>query len=266
VKLKDFPLPLQEDWGTQQPPKRTLRLLADATDHAWWDSELNEYNSVGLETDWTDFPLDPWTAATQSDRAIGEALGVPIASPDAGAVRQYVQIDTGSPLHVVWGRLLAQRLTSDESHCIAVSPSGLASFGKDATAVDVKVSPATLQSEGAIPRCPGPFGGTTVLVVDETSEAALQPWIDLEAADPLNKQSRFHRLRVATNGAGERGLRRQLETLLEQKRSNVLIVPAKFYAGESLMRALEEQVIDLSDRMTIHWRPGLGGLSAPTAK
>jgi hypothetical protein len=126
----------------------------------------------------------------------------------------------------------------------------------------VPISPDQLAQSASIPRCPGPFGGTTVLVLDaDLSDADVQAWATLERDDPLNKQSRFHRLRIATGGSGDRALRKQLETLLEESRTNVLIVPATFYAGESLMRSLEEQVVDLSDRMTIHWRPGLGGQS-----
>ena len=42
-----------------------------------------------------------------------------------------------------------------------------------------------------LPRCPGPFGGTTVLVLPEGLPASeVDAWLALEKDDPLAKQSR----------------------------------------------------------------------------
>ena len=58
----------------------------------------------------------------------------------------------------------------------------------------------------SLPRCPGAFGGTTVVVLPEgLAESEIAAWISLEADDPLAKESRSQRLRVATS-SGERAL------------------------------------------------------------
>ena len=51
--------------------------------------------------------------------------------------------------------------------------------------------------------------------------------------DPLAKQSRFHRVRIATT-SGELALPAVLTQLLEKGRKNVLIVPAVFCADGAL--------------------------------
>ena len=69
---------------------------------------------------------------------------------------------------------------------------------------------------------------------------------------------RFYRLRVALDG-GEPRLADVLSTLLDEGRTNVLIVPAAFCADARYMRSLRDETTDYADRMTINWLPGLGG-------
>ncbi len=259
AKIKDFPLPLLEDWGTQQPPARTLRIIGKPGDVAWWRDELKEYESVGLKTAWLDEFSDPWQAASQAEASIRESLRLKGMAEEDARSKRYVVIDSNSPLHWAWGRLAARRVTNVSTHCVAVV-SGLAV--DHATAIPLSVTSKTAASAEALPKCPGPFGGTTVLVVEP---AEVVEWMKVEKNDPVNKASRFHRLRIATIGAGDGGLSNVLKTLLDQTRTNVLIVPAKFYAGEELMRGLEKQASEFSDRMTIQWLPGLGGQQLPIA-
>jgi len=87
---------------------------------------------------------------------------------------------------------------------------------------------------------------------------ACQKWLALEANDPLNKMSRFHRLRIATTG-GERDLPAILTELADHHRKNILIVPALFCADGETMRALKKSVRGVEDQVTLRWRPGLGG-------
>jgi predicted esterase len=257
AKLKDYPLPLLEDWGSQSPPRRTLQIIAGPSDSDWWKKELQEYESVGLSSKWTDAAVDPWVNFGQTETAIRTALNVS-SSPTVEIIsRRYIHVDSNSPLHLIWSRLAAQRASTDGALCVAVT---VPPASDDATSVSVCISPEDLTKPNTIPKCPGSFGGTTVLVVDGNSdETELASWLELEKSDPLNKQSRFHRLRIATTGSGDRGLQKVLAALQEQKRTNVLIVPAKFYAGESLMRELENQTADHTNQMTLQWLPGLGG-------
>jgi hypothetical protein len=113
-----------------------------------------------------------------------------------------------------------------------------------------------------LPQCPGPFGGTTVVVLSqETTDADRQAWFALEENDPIAKESRFHRLRVATDN-GERSLPDLLTQLTLTNRKNVLIVPATFCADPLRMQTMERSVRGFQDRMTIKWLPGLGGQKA----
>ncbi len=112
----------------------------------------------------------------------------------------------------------------------------------------------------AIPAAPGPFGGTTVVVVPSgVTQDERQGWEAL-ARSELFKQAhgRFYRLRVALDG-GEPRLADVLLTLLDEGRTNVLIVPAAFCADARYMRSLRDEVTAYADRMTINWLPGLGG-------
>jgi hypothetical protein len=128
--------------------------------------------------------------------------------------------------------------------------------------LSTKTSPGRIAD--SLPRCPGPFGGTTVVVLPDTlSEQDVAAWREVQENDPLAAKSRFHRLRIATT-TGERALPAVLATLLSEQRKNVLVVPATFYARPERMRRLEDSTSEFEDRMTIHWLPGLGGvLPAP---
>lgn len=263
LKIKDFPLPLLEDWGTQNPPKRKLRIIGSDADREWWSKELDEYNSVRLSTGWEDASQDPWECLRNNASFVFSGLGIEGESAKTGEGKRYILVQNDSPLNLIWARLAAQRASNDEALCVATTQKPT---DPNAQPVSISISPTALAAANALPQCPGPFGGTTVLVIDgAASEAELAGWLDLEKSDPLNKQSRFHRLRIATTGDGEHGLAQVLQKLLDEKRTNVLIVPAKFYAGESVMRTLETEAKVYSDRMTIQWLPGLGGQELPIA-
>jgi hypothetical protein len=256
AKVKDFPLPLLEDWGSQQPPQRTLRIIGKPADMAWWQDELKQYDTIGMQSIWLDEFVDRWRADSQIQGAIGDALRLQLVSEEDPRAKSFIAVDSDSPLHWAWARLAARRASDNQRHCVAVKAGPSA---ENATPIELAVSPTTAGAD-TLPKCPGPFGGTTVLIVDESS---IDAWLNVEKNDPINKASRFHRLRIATAGAGERGLKQVLQKLLDEKRTNLLIVPAEFYSGESLMQELERQASGFSDRMTVHWLPGLGGQILP---
>jgi uncharacterized iron-regulated protein len=116
-------------------------------------------------------------------------------------------------------------------------------------------------AESRLPVCPGPFGGTTLVVLPAgTDTPRSPPGKALVENDPLTKQNRFTRLRVAVDGGDPaQALPAVLATLESENRRNVLIAPAVFYADGETMRALRRQTHDFEERMTLHWRPGLGG-------
>lgn len=111
----------------------------------------------------------------------------------------------------------------------------------------------------ALPLAPGPFGGTTVVVVPAgTAPDEVEAWHELGRADVLKKRSRFARLVVAAQDT-ERDLAVVLEELRAAGKSNVLIVPAAFAASNDELRRLRAVATPFADAMQIHWLPGLGG-------
>ncbi len=121
------------------------------------------------------------------------------------------------------------------------------------------LQPSAFATAGALPECPGPFGGTTVLVLpDATPPTVFDGWNQLAEDDPLAKASRFHRLRLASTDGANR-LEDVLVKLRDENRKTILIVPATFCADDSRMQALQKIVAPFENEMTIHWLPGLGG-------
>jgi len=252
AKIKDFPLPLPEDRGADVPPDKSLRLLVEPADEAWWTKELEEYAAVGFEADMVLATGDAWRREVETENALREALGLDARTPPPSDARRYISVEKGSPRARLWSRFEALRLTAEGGQAVAVlespAPEG------PAERIDVQIRPDELRT---VPRCPGPFGGTTVIVLRAgASEQAA--WLALEANDPLAAESRFHRLRLAVTGS-ENDLPAVLSKLLEEGRTNVLIVPAAFCTDAATMRGLKRSVDEIADRMSLHWSPGLGG-------
>jgi hypothetical protein len=94
---------------------------------------------------------------------------------------------------------------------------------------------------------------------DDLAAEEREAWRVLQADDPVAKASRFHRL-VLAYASGERDLPAVLAELAAKNRTNVLVVPATWCADAATMRALQRSAREFEDRMTLQWRPGLGGL------
>ena len=263
AKLKDFPLPLL---GEGEEPSRVVSLTVSgsAADEAWWSEELAAYGEVGLETSF-DLVVDPAVARdAREDAALRAALGLTAGGAAGVGVPVTMAVPTDTPRARHWARLYALRASAATGQPVTLLDPDAVSGGEGAIALAGVVHPSTVGD--ALPRCPGPFGGTTVLVLPEGLPSAdVKAWFALEENDPLNKASRFHRLRIAMAdpGAGERSLPAMLAKLEGENRKNVLIVPAVFCADPGMMRTLEHQTRALSNRMTIQWLPGLGGGELP---
>jgi len=255
AKIKDLPLPLPELYGDEPRPARSLRILVEAADEGWWTDEVGEYVTAGIDATLARGGEDPWLAEPERENSLREALGL-AERPAPAAGRRHFVADGRRARH--WARLAALRVAREEDAALAVL--AREPDEADSTPLGLDVRPDGFADGAALPRCPGPFGGTTVLVLPAGAapdEAAA--WRALAEADPLAAHSRFHRLRLA-EAEGERDLQAVLAGLLGENRKNVLIVPATFCADGATMRALRRRVRDLEDRMTLFWRPGLGGL------
>lgn len=255
AKLKDNPLPLPEDSGPRTA--RSLEVWTGERDASWWDGELEAYASIGLATERRAVSEDPFAVELERENALRAGLGLGERAAPVGA-RGYVEVPDDSVRAELWARQRALRALLEEDRLVAVLPTGAdTSVVGDAERLSLDVDRAAVLEGKGLPVCPGPFGGTTVLVVPA---ADLDAWLPIEDADPLKKRSRFLRTRVAVAGeaGGERALEVVLSKLLGENRKNVLVVPAAFHASGETMRALVKSVASLDDRMTLHWLPGLG--------
>ena len=107
----------------------------------------------------------------------------------------------------------------------------------EATAIATTLGAAAFDAPGVLPQCPGPFGGTTVIVLPpDVSSAQIAAWKAIEENDPLAKASRFYRVRIATEG-GKESARCAGETAVGATK-NILIVPGVFFASPDWMRTL----------------------------
>ncbi len=280
AKIKDFPLPLPEFRGDDTPPDKSLRVIVGEDDDAWWTAELSEYAEIGLDSSKIAATGDPWEVDLEAENALRSALGVepvfqPVedrshtaatAAPQAKSLRyRYILVDGDSPRARHWARLRALRSTAQDGVRVAVleTPPEEAGHGR----IPTDILPETFAGADALPRCPGPFGGTTVVVVPDGADRldagpTLEAWLALEEDDPLAKRGRFHRLRIAV-AEGERSLPDVLSKLHDAGRNNVLIVPATFCADAATMRTLKRSVRRFENQMTLQWLPGLGGRKVP---
>lgn len=258
AKIKDFPLPLPELAGDDRQPEKSLRLYASAGDEAWWASEIDAYRGIGFQSELATANDDPWQSDLERENSVRAALGLEPRVVAADAARRYVLAD--SPRARAWARRIASKHLGRDGELVAV----VSSPPVDGTASELStaVHASDFAAGRSLPRCPGAFGGTTIVVLPEglpTEE--VEAWLALEKEDPLAKKSRFLRLRIAT-ASGERALPVVLSELLEKGRKNALIVPAVFCADGASMRTLQHGVREFDDRMTLAWQPGLGSLGA----
>lgn len=264
AKIKDFSLPLPEFRGDGPHNRKSLHVVVNERDRDWWMEELREYTEVEFDNAMTVATDDPWRTELERENALRSALGLDVRRPgETGAGGRYVLLHGDSPRERHWARLLALRVSADGTGPVAVvgePPADAASDG-----IDTHVSPDVFAAGAALPRCPGPFGGSTIVVLPEdVTPGDTEAWLAIEKDDPLKKQNRFRRLRIATS-TGERSLPSVLERLIAANRKNVLIVPAVFCADAATMRELRQRIRGLEDRLTLHWLPGLGGALAAKA-
>lgn len=252
-KVKDIPLPLSELRGESRAPRNTVHVVVDAAGEEYWRSETGQYAGVGLAATLERVSDDPWRVELDAENRVRTALALERRELPASAARAHVVAD--SPRARAWARLLAHKSADGRAVAIVGASADIAGSIEITSAV----RPDDFRTDKKLPRCPGPFGGTTVVVVPEGADASeLEAWLALEKDDPIAKGSRFHRLRIAT-ASGERALTTVLDEILARGGKNALIVPASPCADGDTMRALAHGVRAFEDCMTLNWRPGLGG-------
>jgi hypothetical protein len=244
---------------------RSLTVLAPTADREWWDQETADYREVGLKAAVDAWPDDRWARLNLVESEVRAALGLPAQAVDAKA-RAHVVLDHDTPLARNWARRVARAHQQGNPSAVAIltrsEASELADQVASSSPLPTRASAEAFKSGELLPRATGPFGGTTLVVLgDALSAEEVKAWEDLEAADPLNAKSRFHRLRTARL-TGERELGLVLAELKEKRRTNVLIVPAAFAEGPEAMRAIRDAAKAHQDDMTLEFRPGLGAALA----
>ncbi len=185
---------------------------------------------------------------TALEHQVRAGLGRPPANTpaDTESVELILNIDT--PLARQWGALharLAER--SGTAHRLRIDTRATPTL---------TVQPADFADGAALPSAPGPFGGTTILVLPPgVSKSETAAWRALSEPDVLRARSRFSRLVVVSDAT----LGARLDGLREQGKRNMLIVPATFVAPPARMQALRRLVDGHADGLDVHWLPGLGG-------
>lgn len=251
-KIADLSLPLPElrDARDKARPS-SLTVVANEASLSWWQGECAAHAEVGLDSRVRACASDAWLDELDRENAVRVALSLP--SRPAGDKRRHVVATSVRSRH--WGRLLAAQ---HQAAGALVAVLDTEPVTDDSEPIPTDPDPSKMGSR--LPRCPGAFGGTTVVVLpDSASSAEVEAWASLEREDPIHKGSPFHRLRIAD---AKRPLASVLEKLHGENRKNVLIVPALFCADGTTMRALRKVVRGFEDRMTLRWRPGLGGLGS----
>ncbi len=257
-KIKDMPLPLAEYRGPGERPQKSLTVITSEANAGWWRSELDQYDDVGLQQALTLSTDDAWLVEHQKESALSTGLGLETPRLRESSGRKLFTLWSGdSPREGHWTRLEALRRSATEEAVIAVLEETPKTEG--ALSVSLSIHARDFAKGDALPLCPGPFGGTTIVWMPaEATEEEIEAWTAIEANDPINEKSRFHRLRIATVN-GERSLDKVVTQLRDRGRKNILIVPATFYADVVTMRSLRRSLGDVADELTLHWQPGLGG-------
>ncbi len=223
---------------------------------------LADYFDMGIPTEIAIAPDGSSGLLSQIESAVRDALVLaqqPETAPTAdpapqGKGRKLVRLGVDTPTASRWADLFVR------SSLARGAPVELAAPGGEGELLDIGgiFSVADAARPGVLPAAPGPFGGSTVVVVPAAADDALrEQWKRLAEDDPLAGRSRFLRLVLAFED-GSPSLPEALAGLKAAGRKNVMIVPARFCAGGDEMRALRRAAGDVLEGMTVHWLPGLG--------
>ena len=258
-KIKDFPLPLPEFRGDADPVDKRLVVYAAEADREWWTTELDEYTAIDLDNELREIATNAWYQEYEAENSIRTAAGLSKNGAPSSKGGRVMELSSNTVRARHWARLAALKKSRELGVEVSVLPFGERAEEGEGIAFDLDAS--SFREGNRLPKCPGDFGGTTVVVLPaDTPDDEVEAWVQLteKESDPLAARSRFLRLRVAT-ATGDLALPNVLEKLLSENRENVLVVPVRFCASGDEMRALARLAREFEDTMTLHWLPGLGG-------
>jgi len=250
----------------------SLRVFTAADEAEWWRRELAQHGHRQLTAE--------VAAAGDLVTTVRAALGLPALPAESGTETLLVRGPV-TPRARAWRDLVGVAARAAGK---AVSFLDLDGMGADSLPADLPAGaralamqgewPAELEAalaargvtfyapgdvEAGLPLAPGPFGGTTILVVPAGVPAEVKAaWQAVVAGNPLQRRSRFHRLELAFASDGP-DLAEALGKMVAAQRRNALVVPAAFCADAETMQALRQQAAAFATRADLTWLPGLGG-------
>ncbi len=264
-KLHHQPLP------DDKPATRSAIVFPSASAASWWDKESAEYRKAGLEiavnkSEQVDMETEIRRALELSKRSAaraGNKKTLLVLARDSIIARQWAELYRtalarhGKASEILQSRELPQRLDDRPKGAevkLLMMPGEMVG-GAELGAARFKA--ADFADAKALPLAPGPFGGTTVVVLPENLAAEeRKAWKAIEEGKAIKKRSRFASLRTAF-AESEPKLATVLAEIRDSGRSNVLVVPAVFCASAERMRSLRSSAGNL-EQLTVTWLPGLG--------
>ncbi|MHC4548561.1 MAG: ChaN family lipoprotein [Planctomycetota bacterium] len=274
AKLRTIPLPdpIERETAPAGLPGKWLRLLVHERDEAWWKQEAEDYQKLGLKASVERAPSDGWTRLEFGGDEIREALGLPPPAAKEKEKGTLLVLTHDTPRAWHWARLFALRA---KGRVAIATRAGQEEFQGAHPETQWEVRPLAFAGEGpeqarfraedladgrGLPLAPGPFGGTTVLVVPREVDAEHHAgWKALQESNAIKKRSRFARLVVVFESDESAGLGAALEQIQARGGRSVLIVPAVFCADAAAMRRLAVEARPYRDTLDLAWLPGLGG-------
>jgi hypothetical protein len=219
-----------------------------------------DFADVGVEVVETRVRTGAEPAGWQVENAVRKALGLAPRSYAAAAAagpRTLLVLEHNGPRARAWAEIEAASVQREGGVCSVVTADQV----DPALQGDV-VRVRSLQSQDLarrdLPLAPGPFGGTTVVVVPAgAAPAERDAWRKLESSGAIRERSPFASLRIAFADA-EPTLPAVLAELRAAHRSNVLITPAVFCATPEQMQALRRSATAELAGLDVTWHPGLG--------
>jgi len=250
----------------------SLRVFADGEHAKWWQRELEQHGERAPDAE----------VAAERDvvGAVRAALGLPARAAagdpvvlvarasDAPRARAWAALAAAGAAHA--GRPVRQVVVepgaAEPEADLGAGARALAFPGEWPAEVEAALTRAGVAflsvadaERAGLPPAPGPFGGTTILVVPAGAPEELRAqWRALAERNPMHRYGRFFRLEVVLED-GDRTLADALQAMVEARRSNALVVPASFCADAAYVRALRAQAAPFLDRVDVTWLPGLGG-------
>ena len=177
---------------------------------------------------------------------VRDGLGLEARTMNGTPTEVRIAVDT--PIARQWARLHARLAERDGGPRTLVVDA--------AQPPTLTVDPSAFTEGQGLPLAPGPFGGTTILVLPKDLSAdARAAWKALGEQDVLKKRSRFATLVVVDDAE----LGPKLDALREKGKRSILILPAAFVVTPQRMDEIRALVDGHDAELDIHYLPGLGG-------